>query len=302
MMRVSMPISVRFWFGLVLASGLASGPALAFDGSSADPASPVPAAAATATANAVSKKAKAPLTALEAFESARIAYHDGDKAAALTSLEFAATRGHAGAQWMLGRMYAEGDGVAHDDVKAFDYFRDIVRRANSADFQDTREAIIDAPYVSSALVWLGSYYLEGIPGSDVKPNPKIALHLFTDAAYNYGDPNAEYNLARMYLDGTDVPKNTALAVRWLNLAAAKGHAPSRALLGHILFKGEIVPRQPERGLMLMTLASQQAEKSGLASDKWMIDLHEKALAEATAEQRSGALSFLDRWLKSKAEK
>jgi len=188
------------------------------------------------------------------------------------------------------------------EQEALDYFRKIVRRANSADFLDTREAAADAPYVSSALVWLGSYYLEGIPGSDVKPNPKIALHLFTDAAYNYGDPNAEYNLARMYLDGTDVTKNTALAVRWLNLAAAKGHAPSRALLGHILFKGEIVPRQAERGLMLMMLARQQAEKSGLASDKWMIDLDEKALAEATAEQRSGALSFLDRWLKAKAEK
>lgn len=287
---------------------MAGSRAMAFEPASdaaAAAATPVPAAAAAATVPAVGRakaNAKTPLTALQAFQSARMAYHDGDKAAALTSLEFAATHGHAGAQWMLGRMYAEGDGVAHDDVKAFDYFRKIVRRANSADFLDTREAAADAPYVSSALVWLGSYYLEGIPGSDVKPNPKIALHLFTDAAYNYGDPNAEYNLARMYLDGTDVTKNTALAVRWLNLAAAKGHAPSRALLGHILFKGEIVPRQAERGLMLMMLARQQAEKSGLASDKWMIDLDEKALAEATAEQRSGALSFLDRWLKAKAEK
>jgi TPR repeat protein len=293
----------------VSAALAAAGSASAFDGATVTAAPAPPVAAATAAVAIASRaktpaaaKAAAPLTALQAFESARIAYHDGDKAAALTSLEFAATHGHAGAQWMLGRLYAAGAGVAHDDTKAFDYFRDVVRRASSADFVDTREAAADAPYVSSALVWLGSYYLEGIPGSDVKPNPKIALHLFTDAAYNYGDPNAEYNLARMYLDGTDVTRNSALAVRWLNLAAAKGHAPSRALLGHILFKGDIVPKQAERGLMLMTLASQQAEKSGLASDKWMIDLHEKALAEATADQRTGALSFLDHWLKSRPEK
>ena len=30
------------------------------------------------------------------------------------------------AQWKLGRMYAEGDGVTRDDAKAYDYFSRIV--------------------------------------------------------------------------------------------------------------------------------------------------------------------------------
>lgn len=257
----------------------------------------VPAGKAAATATAKS----AALTPIEAFQAARAAYREGDKAAAVTSLEFAATHGHAGAQWMLGRMYAEGDGVAHNDIKAFDYFRDVVRLASAADFPDSRKARADAPYVSSALVWLGSYYLEGIPGTDVKPTPKIAFRLFSDAAYNYGDPNAEYNLARMYLDGTDVPRDTAQAVRWLNLAARKGHAPSEALLGHLLFEGQVVKRQPSRGLMLMALARRQAEKSASPADRWMIDLHEKALAQATADERASALADLTHWLKRHGE-
>ena len=40
----------------------------------------------------------------------------------LSSLQYAAEGGHALAQWKLGRMYAEGDGVQHDDLRAFEYF------------------------------------------------------------------------------------------------------------------------------------------------------------------------------------
>jgi TPR repeat protein len=46
-------------------------------------------------------------------------YRSGDKQAAAEALNFAAERGNAGAQWKLGRMYAEGDGVERDDRKAF---------------------------------------------------------------------------------------------------------------------------------------------------------------------------------------
>lgn len=260
------------------------------------PAQAAPRAAAVSSAAGLSGGLKSPL---DAFNQARSAYNSGNKAAALTALQFAAGQGHPGAQWMLGRMYAEGDGVQHDDLKAFEYFREVVRRATTTGITDSLDAQPDAPYVSSALVWLGSYYLEGIPGSNVKPNPDVALRLFNDAAYNFGDANAQYNLARMYLDGNGVKRDPAQAVRWLNLAAQKNHAPSRALLGHMLFTGEFIKRQPERGLMLMTLAREAAEQSGDANDQWMIELHDKALAKANEQERQGALGFLERWLKGK---
>jgi TPR repeat protein len=240
-----------------------------------------------------------PENPLQAFDMARNAYRSGDKAGALTALQFAAGRGHAGATWMLGRMYAEGDGVSHDDLKAFEYFRELVHHASAGDQDETYESQSNAPYVSNALVWLGSYYLEGIPGSAIKPNSQTAIRLFTDAASNYGDPNAQYNLARIYLDGNGVKRDPAQAVRWLNLASQKNHGPSRALLGHMMFKGEVVKRQPARGLMLMMLARQSAEQSGAADAQWMIELHEKALQEASDEDRKGATSFLDGWLKSR---
>ncbi len=231
---------------------------------------------------------------LEAFENARISYHSGQKQDAVLSLQYAAGQGHTGAQWMLGRMYAEGDGVNHDDKKAFDYFYEIIRQ--SSDDPESYEAHRNAPYISSALVWLGSYYLEGIAGTSVNSQPNLALRLFSDAAYNYGDPNAQYNLARMYLDGNGVRKDPSQAIKWLNLAAQKNHIPSQALLGHILFTGQGVPRQPAKGLGLMALARQKIEQQSDAKETWVIDLHNKALEQASREEQEKSVISLERWL------
>ena len=49
----------------------------------------------------------------------------GEKAKALTALQYAADQGHLAAQWKVGRMYAIGDGVPQDDQRAFVYFSQI---------------------------------------------------------------------------------------------------------------------------------------------------------------------------------
>src|SRR5215217_9071707 len=58
----------------------------------------------------------------EAFRDAVRDYNAGDKEGAVQALAYAAGEGHALALWKLGRMYADGDGVQHDDLKAFEYF------------------------------------------------------------------------------------------------------------------------------------------------------------------------------------
>src|SRR3712207_6119028 len=64
-------------------------------------------------------------TAKEALRSGVRDYNAGNKAVAAQALEFAATQGDALALWKLGHMYAKGDGVPHDDLKAFEYFSKI---------------------------------------------------------------------------------------------------------------------------------------------------------------------------------
>ena len=73
--------------------------------------------------------------------------------------------GHPMAQWKLGRMYADGDGVAQDDVRPSIFSR--IANAHAKDSPSAPQAQI----VANAFVALGRYYLNGIPNSKIKPDP-----------------------------------------------------------------------------------------------------------------------------------
>src|ERR1700739_1493431 len=84
------------------------------------------------------------------------------KTSALTDLQYAADQGQPVAQWKLGRMYADGDGVPRDDLRAFSYFSQI---ANS--HPDEAPGTPQARFVANAFVALGHYYLTGIPNTKI---------------------------------------------------------------------------------------------------------------------------------------
>ena len=236
----------------------------------------------------------------EAFASVREAmrsgvrdYNAGDKQGAVRALEYAANQGHALALWKLGRMYADGDGVLRDDAKAFEYFSRIADENGDEPSNSARAGI-----VASALVALGAYYVDGIKGkagidgSGVEADPGRAVELLNYAASYFGDSNAQYNLGRLYLDGTGVDQDRRQAARWFNLAAEKGHHPAQAVLGQLLIAGEGVPRQPARGLMWLTLAKNAADP---ARDRWIATLHAEAYAEASDADRRLALAQLEQF-------
>jgi TPR repeat protein len=230
-------------------------------------------------------------TPVEAFRSGARALRAGETAKAVTSLEYAAEQGHTAAQWKLGRMYADGDGVPQDDLRAFQYF---TRIANG--HADDNPETPQARFVANAFVALGHYYLGGIPDTPVRANPARAREMFSYAASYFGDPDAQYNLARLYLHGTGATRDTRQAARWLGLAANKGQYQAQAMLGHMLFKGEHVPRQAARGLMWLTLARDSA-----STEQWIAELYDAAFKLATEDERALALVYLERWLKGRKE-
>ncbi len=120
--------------------------------------------------------------------------------------------------------------------------------------------------------------------------------MFHYAASYFSDPNAQYNLARLYLDGHGVEKDPRQAARWFNLAAEKGHHPSQALLGHLLMNGDGVPRQRARGLMWLTLAREAADP---VKDKWISALYEQAFASAGESDRRNALGMLEQYMQAR---
>ena len=98
-------LCIAFGFGPGSELGFAPEPALAFDGTSTP--------------------STASLTPSDGSRGATVTQDGGDKAKAFTALQYAADQGHLAAQWKVGRMYAAGDGVPHDDLRAFNYFSQI---------------------------------------------------------------------------------------------------------------------------------------------------------------------------------
>jgi TPR repeat protein len=196
-------------------------------------------------------------------------------------------------------MYADGDGVPQDDILAFQYFSRITdqyfARISSGHADDNPEAP-QARFIANALVTLGHYYLVGIANSPVKTDPERAKEMFSYAASYFNDPDAQYNLARLYLhgDGAD-PK---LAIRWFGLAANKGQYEAQAMLGAMLFKGDQVPRQGALGLMWLTLARDAAPAKGTT---WVAQLYDSAFKQATDDERGLALRLLEDRLKHRRE-
>ena len=260
----------------VIGVGLLATPALAFDGSKSDDSAAV---------------AATPPSPGEAFRSGAHWLKTGQKEKAVHSLEYAAEKGHALAQWKLGRMYAEGDGVTQDDYKAFEYFRRIAD--NHADDNPNTP---QARFVANAFVALGHYYLEGIPKTAVKRDPERAREMFNYAASYFRDPDAQYYLARLYLDGTGAPHDPRQAARWFILSAQKGQCRAQAMLGAMLFAGDHVPRQGARGLMWLTLAKDSARDAGVSDQAWINRVYESAYAQATEDEKALALVYLKRWM------
>lgn len=171
---------------------------------------------------------------------------NSEKANELSALQHAADQGQLDAQWKIGRMLADGDGVAQNDLRAFEYFSRIAN-THASEPPGTAQAHI----VASAFVALGRYYLKGIPNSAVQPDAARARQMFLYAASYFGDGEGQYELGRLYL--TSTPSDAHEAMRWLLLAASKGHCGAEVALGDILFRGQQVPRQAARGLMWLEL-------------------------------------------------
>ena len=210
----------------------------------------------------------------------------------LNSLQYAAEGGHPVAQWKLGRMYADGDGVKRDDIRAFEYFQKFAD-SHADDNPDTPQA----RFVANAFVALGHYYLDGIPKTDIKRDPARAREMFAYAASYFRDPDAQYYLARLYLNGTGAPRDPRQAARWFSLSAQKGQCEAQAMLGAMLFEGDHVPRQAARGLMWLALAKDSAR----ADQAWITKLYDSAMKQASEDERALAVFYLRQWLEMRRD-
>jgi hypothetical protein len=276
-----MRTSRRIIFALMLGATPAV-PAFGFDGSPVNSEAAIPVASPQPGTAAPLKKLIPPATVPAAASTN-----------SLTSLQYAAEGGHPIAQWKLGRMYAEGEGVAQDDLRAFDYFSRIANQ-HAEDSPSAPQAGV----VANAFVALGRYYLKGIPNSKVKSDPERAREMFSYAASYFGNADAQYDLARLYLKSAGSSRDDfRYGARWLGLAAQKGQHQAQAMLGQMLFNGEQMPPQRARGLMWLTLA----RDSAAPEENWIKENYNKAFAKASDNDRAMALQMLEHWVQGRKD-
>jgi uncharacterized protein len=255
---------------LALGAALLATPALAFDGSPVNQSPVAP--------PGVKKTVAVPATPQDS---------------SLTALQYAAEGGHPLAQWKLGRMYADGDGVARNDVMAFDYFQ----RIASHHAEDSPSAPQSA-VVANAFVALGRYYLSGIPNSKVKSDPERAREMLYYAASYFGNADAQYDLARLYLKGIDAtPNELAVGLRWMGQAARKGQHLAQAQLGEMLFNGDRMRPQRARGLMFLALACEGASPD----EAWIKENYNRAVGISTEDERAMAVKYVEQWVQGRRD-
>lgn len=205
------------------------------------------------------------------------AYKKGRKREAVEAYRYAAEKGHPGARWALANMYAAGDGVQENDYEAFKIYGEIAR-------QGVEPGSADTGYFVNALVSLANYYRRGIPGSPIKMDLTQARQLYFHAASAFGVPEAQYQLARMMIDGHGGDNDKQQAKKWLNRARQHGHQGASAMLGHVMFQeGHTV-----RGLALLTAA---LERSNVADKNWIRQLQEQAFSIAGEGDRRTAIAL-----------
>ena len=129
------------------------------------------------------------------------AFFDKDYKTALQEFLPLAEQGNLVAQYFLGRMYYDGQGVPQDYKQAVKWY--------------TLSAEQGYEY-SRILLGLMYYKGQGVP-----QDYKEAVKWYTLSA-EQGNVSAQYLLGGMYEDGQGVPQNYVRAHMWYNLAASNG--------------------------------------------------------------------------------
>ncbi len=202
----------------------------------------------------------------------------------LQTLAPAAKSGDVSAEFEMARRLALGEGVKKDEAQAAAYFQSVVNQLGDIGAHDKR-----APLAATAYRFLAQFHRRGVPEAHIAANPAYAFDLLHHAASYFGDPAAQYELARALIDGNGVSKNTRVGAQWLMRAAKKGYVPAQALLGDKLWRGDGVKRVPSEGLGLLAIARRNASP---ADKVWVSKMFEAARASALPLEILAANAFI----------
>ena len=182
-----------------------------------------------------------------------------------------AEAGDAKAQFILGVMYAHGEGVPKDSAKAVEWWQKAAAQGNAA------------PQYNLGLSYAHG---EGVPKDATK-----AVEWWQKAAAQ-GYVEAQNNLGVRYFNGDGVAQDSAKAVEWWQKAAAQGDASAQFSLGWSYWSGNGISKDHVLAYAWLNVSAAQGEDSA----KELRDLLDKELAPA---QRAEGQSLATNWKKGK---
>jgi TPR repeat protein len=157
-----------------------------------------------------------------------------DQLVAVTRLKKAAEKGNAEAQFELGRIYGNGDGVPQDYQAAINWLEEAARQ-NHAKAQES----------------LGSIYANGV---GVKQDFPSARSWYMKAARN-GLGSAQFIVATMFRFGLfESEVDMDQAIDWYQSAANQNVAAAQLALGKLAMRGKHVKQDDSAALQWLMLA------------------------------------------------
>jgi TPR repeat protein len=203
------------------------------------------------------------------------AYEAFDQGHYLTALELAveaAQRGQPQAHTLVGRIYAEGQGMAPNaplaaqwyergaklgDPEAMFAYALMLAEGKGVD-KNRAEAARHFEAAAARRHALANYnlallFLKG----DGKPENPYRAFMHMRYAAESGVASAQYDLGTMYATGTGVDPNAFEAARWIGKAAAAGHPEAQVDYALILFRGHGVPHDPKGGAAYFRRAAEK---------------------------------------------
>lgn len=183
------------------------------------------------------------------------------------ALRKAAVAGNPEAQFRLGVMYGNGDGVALDYAQACEWFGRAAAQGHE-----------------SALITLAWMYANG---TGVDADEARARELYLEAARR-GSAKAQYVVATMYRFAQyGVEKDIREAVTWYLKAADQGMATAQFALGKMLMEGKGVERDDAAALQWLSLAHVNGSKRAEDYVKHLIRRMDPAEVDAVRRRMTG---------------
>ena len=160
------------------------------------------------------------LPAWAQYQAGLDAFNRGDYATAFREFKPLAEQGDVSSQFLIGAMYAEGEGVARDYGEAVSWFLKAAEQGSA-----------------QGQFGLGAMYDRG---TGVQVDIAEALQWYRKSVMQ-GYAPAMLNLGSMYKVGSGVPQDYVLAHMWYNLAAARGN--EKAEKNREILENQMTPDQ-----------------------------------------------------------